>query len=253
MHFHSKLVTDCESVSKGSRQSTEWASSSKRKYARIWSPLALQLEGRSEVVAWIPAHTPESSIGHRHCSDGSLLSEELWGANQIVDLLAKYAADGARVAESSRVWFHKYEAKVRELATYLGRLTYEANNFCLPNGDVVRDSDASELIRRVRVKKLGKAFPKNTRKQKTSLSSTSRGTWRGLYSAKPKGSVSSTGISHKVQAKAIDERQRLAFFEWWRKVRETILKPRPENMPSAKQRLDALASRIAAKNAAPLG
>ena len=256
VHFPSKLFTDCESVSKGSRQSTEWASSSKRRYARIWSPLALQIEGRSEVIFWIPAHTPESSIGHRRCSDGSILSEDLWSANQIVDFLAKYAAEGARVTASSRVWFLKYDPKVRELVRYLGLLTYEANMCCLPNGEFIRDSDASELHRRVRVKELGKASPNNTRKHvsksKTSISSTSRGNWRGLYSAKPKGSVSS-GTSFKVQAKAIDERQRLAFFEWWREARETTLKPRPDTMPTAKQRLEALALRIAAKNAAPSG
>ena len=109
----------------------------------------------------------------------------------------------------------------------------------------------------MRVKKLGKASPNSARKRvskpKTSLSNTSRGTWRGLYSAKPKGSFRGTGMSHKEQAKAIDERQRLAFFEWWRAARETTLKPRPEIKPTAQQRLSALAERIAAKNAAPSG
>ena len=102
VQFPPKLYTDCNSVRQGTQRPLEWASSSKRKFARVWSCISLQLEGTPEVVQWIPAHTSKASIGEKLCSDGEIVSEEYWCSNQMVDLLAKDAANSICVSEAFR-------------------------------------------------------------------------------------------------------------------------------------------------------
>ena len=212
----------------------------------------LQLEGQREVIQWIPAHTSQSSIGQRYCSDGAVLSEDLWSANQIVDLLAKRSADSVRLSRSTIKWFTRYEAKVKELAIYLGHLTYEANHFCLPDGKIIRDSEPVCPMRRMRARVPKSGKPKSVVKlRKSRVSRAGKGDWKSLYSSKPKRSV---GSCHRpvqsAQAKDLVRRQQEEFFLWWRETRVCTLRPRLPSLPTAKQRLDALAQRIAAKNAA---
>ena len=119
--FPECLYTDCDSVRLGVRKSLSWAQSSKRRYARIWSALANQLEDNAEVVHWMPAHIPQSEIGQAIASTGEHVSEDMWCANQIVDLLAKDGADLVRYPSSDRQYVLSIESKVKELAIFLVR------------------------------------------------------------------------------------------------------------------------------------
>ena len=49
-----RLYTDCDSVRLGSKRSIQWASSSKRRFARIWIVICNQLQDDNDVVQWIP-------------------------------------------------------------------------------------------------------------------------------------------------------------------------------------------------------
>ena len=91
----------------------------------------------------MPAHTNEDAIGRKQCSDGSVITDTMWHSNQLVDLMAKHAAESARLSKQDRVWLIHRERQLRELCVFLGRLTHAANNHVLPDGKVVRDSEGT--------------------------------------------------------------------------------------------------------------
>lgn len=99
---------------------------------------------------WMPAHTSETSIGQKVCSDGQPFSELPWYSNQLVDLLAKEAADDIRMESARRGRLIHNEQQKFELAIYLGKLTVAANEFVTSDGTTIRDSDA---IKRRQLKK----------------------------------------------------------------------------------------------------
>jgi len=105
------VLTDCDSVRLGTKQPSEWAHSSKRRFARIWAIIFSQLDDAKDVVHWMPAHTSESAIGQKYCSDGYTVSEMRWCGNQICDLLAKQSADEHRVAGDDRHGLRVLEKK----------------------------------------------------------------------------------------------------------------------------------------------
>jgi len=152
--FPERLYTDCDSVRSGVRKARSWANSSKRRFARIWTALDLQLEGQVECIQWMPAHATESSFSSMTASDGVQLTEDMWLSNQLADVLAKSGAASMRPALSERKRFHGWEKQLLELAVFLGKLTHLANDFMLPDGTVVRDSQA--LAARFRKKRVGR-------------------------------------------------------------------------------------------------
>ena len=103
--FPAGLFTDCDTVRRGVARGVLWGGSSKRKYSRVWTSLSTMLDENTESVHWMPAHTPKSSIGCVHCSDGSIVDDIKWCSNQIVDLLAKDSAEGNRVPPAFRASF----------------------------------------------------------------------------------------------------------------------------------------------------
>ena len=150
--FPERLLTDCDSVRSGVRKPLSWAESSKRRYSRIWSAIALQLEEcGANVVDWMPAHTDEGSIGQLQNSSGELIDDDMWHANQLADLLAKDGALAVRYSARARSTFIAWESQLRELAAYLGKLTHIANAFQLPDGTKIRDSDAVKSRRKLKV------------------------------------------------------------------------------------------------------
>lgn len=96
--FPSAIYTDCKTVQLGVRQEAQWAGSSKRRYARIWQVIHSGLDDGAAAgsVIWMPAHTSQDRIGEAKCSDGMPISADMWCANQLVDLLAKQAAESVR-------------------------------------------------------------------------------------------------------------------------------------------------------------
>jgi len=63
-----------------------------------------QLAGQGDNVQWMPAHGSQDQIGQKVCSDGAVVDDSRRAANQIVDLLAKEAADTVRILAEARRW-----------------------------------------------------------------------------------------------------------------------------------------------------
>ena len=242
--FPQRLLTDCDAVRSGVLKPFSWAQSSKRRYSRIWTAIALQLDdSRQGLVQWMPAHTVASSFGHRITSAGEIITETMWCANQIADLLAKDGAEAVRYGSDQRQWFVRWETQLKELAIFLGKLTYIANAFPFADGTKLRDSNAVKSKRRPRAsERVGKPGPL----VKPIV---------GRVCAPPKRAhnqhASSDGRRAKIsKAKALHEAElEASFFDAWRQERAQSLKA--SCGPSASERLNALRQRIAARGAAP--
>ena len=240
-----KLFTDCDSVRLGTRQSKSWAGSAKRRLARIWCVISSQLDDSAEIVHWMPAHTTEASIGSVKCSNGQILDEELWHANQLVDFLAKEGAELVRLSPSVRRNLLFREQQILELVIFLGKLTHAANSFVRADGVICRDSEGVQRKhkRRKRVVKptrsacVGKPVRKKVPKESVPFE------WLEAWSKacnRAHGSVTHapTKATSIKRAKAnITVRQDAAFCEWWREGRSHYMQsqfsPRPclESLP----------------------
>ena len=75
------------------------------------------------------------------CSDGAAVTEAMWCANQMADLLAKQAAESVQHLPATRSWLQSREKQLKQLAIFVGKLNCEANAHKLPDGSVVRDSE----------------------------------------------------------------------------------------------------------------
>jgi len=64
----------------------------------------------------------------------------MWLANQLVDLLAKEAAETVRLPVSTRLWLQERLTQLKDVAIFVGKLTYEAGAHQLANGGFARDS-----------------------------------------------------------------------------------------------------------------
>ena len=95
----------------------------------------------SDSVIWMPAHTSQDRIGEAKCSDGNSLTEDMWCANQLVDLLAKQAAESVRHDKVLLDRVAEGLAQLKEVAMFVGKLTCEAGSHVLPDGQVTRDSE----------------------------------------------------------------------------------------------------------------
>jgi len=181
----------------------------------------------------------------------------MWCSNQLVDQLAKDAAETARLEESQRCWLAGREAQLKELVIFLGMLTHAANSFVLPDGKKIRDSTAVRSLRRSK----HKCSPAQSKVKKASggfVGKPGRGScvhsWRmpsNKNAPKVFASVSFSRASSVKRAQAgFAARQEATFQDWWRESRSQSLRPRVDSAPSAKERLDALKARVAARGMA---
>ena len=129
------------SVKLGVRRSSEWAGSSKRRMASVWSVVVDQLDSNCDIVEWMPAHTSKAAIGQTYCSDGQPVCDLKWSSNQLVDLLAKAAAESVRVPSSVRHWLVSRDEQILDLVVFVGKLTHAANSHTRPDGVVLRDAE----------------------------------------------------------------------------------------------------------------
>ena len=138
----SALYTDCQTVQRGARQGLKWAQGATRRYSRLWTALHHDLdEGvQADIVHWIPAHTSQEQVGSLICSDGTVLTETMRCANEIVDRLAKQAAESIAISPGMRARLKKRYAQARELAVFVGQLTYAAGHCDRGDGKHCRDS-----------------------------------------------------------------------------------------------------------------
>ena len=211
----------------------------------MWAVISVQLDDAIDIVAWMPAHTAAGSVGQRCCSDGVILSSDMWCANQIVDMLAKDAARAIRLSFTHRRALYRREHQVRELVIFLGKLTFAASSFELPDGTVIRDSMAVKSFRRVHKGKT-KTKPNivsSFQRVHTSLA------WRRGGRSLPLGSESASRKAVVRRAeKGLEAMREAAFQEWWRENRSHQLRPRSPSCPTAAGRMDALKQRVAAKS-----
>ena len=63
--------------------------------------LVISEDDVADIVHWMPAHLTESSIGSAVCSNGEHVTEDMWCANQMVDLLARKCATLVTVGGAS--------------------------------------------------------------------------------------------------------------------------------------------------------
>jgi len=226
-----------------------------------------QIEGSAEFVQWMPAHTAASAVGTVLTSEGTAVTDDMWHANQLVDLLAKKGAESSRHDARDRGRFLGWERQVHELVIFLGRLTCVANGFKLPNGEKVRDSEA--LPNRLRAKRAGNKRACKAAVHGNSSSSSSRGggtnvvatpvitcrrvrskyrfVKRGLldnFRAAKKSRVARTMVAYQASKDA-------SFMESWCELLSTSLKP-PAG-PSAAERMKALKLRLLSKGVGSSG
>ena len=261
--FPERVYTDCDSVRTGSAREFSWASSAKRRYARVWSAIALQIEGRSDVIQWMPAHTSEESIGHKCTSEGTPITADMWWSNQMVDYLAKLGAGIMRHSGSDTRRFLKWEEQVCQLMVFLAHITVAANEHVLPSGETVRDSEALSRAMRTSLlraspakggKKINKPIKCNMHKTAGSFQSSSckasyvsrGGRSKGVcfQHGKRRFGAAQAAKSHKARQLALEA----TFLESWREERAKTL--RPSNGPSASVRMEALKARLAARGSA---
>ena len=217
----------------------------------------------------MPAHTSKSSIGQRRCSNGRIVDLELWLANDLVDEMAKEAAETCRLSSSCSKWLIGREAQLLELVVFLGKLTHAANNLSLPDGSVIRDSQERAKKGRSR----GQAKTKSSAKAKASklppknpvviesgdsvqAPTQAPAAWLESWCKDRTGRKSSGDgrpsqcTTNKRIAASISERQEAAFQDWWRESRSQSMVPRDASLPSASERIAALKQRLAAKERA---
>ena len=142
-----RILTDCDSVRTGCERDQKWGTAPDQKYARVWSVIHAARDSEdSAPVIWMPAHTAERQINSALKSDGSVLTAVDRDANSRADQFAKAAASGNRVAEAARAFILKRHAAVADMATWIAKVTVEANHFRLPDGSFVRDSQAVKAL-----------------------------------------------------------------------------------------------------------
>ena len=244
--FPEGLYTDCDSVRTGANKGPVWAQSAKRRYARAWATLASIIEGAQDMLHWMPAHSSEASIGSVKCSDGSFVDGLKWYSNQMVDFLAREAAEGVRIPAQCRKDFLLGEKQLKEFLIYLGKLTYEVNNFQSSEG-VIRDSDAKQ---RRRVKKSTRK-QNSTKTGKSVRTSTTCGTsvfvrgqsCRGLQDRLRSTVSAKQGWMGRAKLASLEA----SFFKSWRAERAISLKP--SGLCSAAERISALKARVIARGA----
>ena len=250
--YPSKLFTDCSSVRQGVRQPREWAASSKRRLGRIWLVVADQLEGNNDLVQWMPAHTPESAIGSKTCSDGTVVTEVMWLSNQLADLLAKEAAESARISKQDREWLASRDKQLFELCVFVGQLNHAANNYVLPDGTVRRDAEVCKLRRRIRPKSKVVAQCTGSRNEpprKASRKMSAPEEWVSAWISRSACDqnvqrVPSKALRDKRAQIGITSRQEESFLGWWRESRSQTLAPRDPAAPTAQERLASLRKRV---------
>ena len=211
----------------------------------------------------MPAHTSKSSIGQVITSSGKYVTEDMWYANQIVDFLAKEGASSIRYDVEERSSFTFKEKQLRELAVFLGKLTYIANAFTLPDGSKVRDSEAVKSFRQRNTARLSFSAERLRFSKFSRLTPGGRvePIWR-ISAKRPKRchwgrgpGWSTSSVAHVAAAakasrakQGIENRNEASFEAWWRESRSHALKPTAG--PSARERLDALRQRLASRGAA---
>ena len=134
---------DCEPCVKAIHYGVKWATTGRRKHARVHALMLAALDDMpSDQAVWMPAHTKIDDIGKAKLGDGSTLTKVDRDSNAVADLHAKAAASEVRVPAIIRKKLDEYHAMTKEAARWIGEITYTANH---RSEAPYRDSIASRL------------------------------------------------------------------------------------------------------------
>ncbi len=184
----------------------------------------------------------------------------MWCANQVADLLAKDAAETARLPAATRAWLEQRSLQLKEVAMFVGRLTYEANAHAMPDGTVRRDSQAlAPSFRSVRHIAKSKRNPPGSRGGlakipnpancaggKGSRSGCGR-VWRTCSFSVSQPNLARASAKQRKAKVLLEDRSEASFQAWWRESRDQRLKPRDELRKTGSQVLADIRARIIAK------
>ncbi len=104
---------------------------------------------------WCTAHTSAQEGGHLQCSDGTVLTDTMRFANAIVDQLAKQAAESIAMTNAARANVKRRFGQAKELAIFVGQLTFQAGHCDRGDGKPTHDSvriDAASAQHRKKAK-----------------------------------------------------------------------------------------------------
>ena len=88
----SLIFTDCKAVRALARAGKRRATSARHVNARVWNVVFTRTDGTAPVVEWMPAHLGREQVGVAKIGDGTVMTQEQWEMNGLVDEHAKVAA-----------------------------------------------------------------------------------------------------------------------------------------------------------------
>jgi hypothetical protein len=141
-----RIVTDCLGILETLRGPTHNAVLPTKMLARTWGMILSTLDGRFEVArhqtVWMPSHLSTAAIGSVKDSEGKPITNIMWRANRLVDVLAKKAAGNERLPKWVVCKAANAAKLVQHHAARLGYVTHEANNHkvqvaCSSTGELV--------------------------------------------------------------------------------------------------------------------
>ena len=174
----------------------------------------------------------------------------------MVALLAKDGAVRARRSARERTFLLGREKQLRELARFMGQLTFAANNYSRSDGVVLRDSTAVKSFRKRRPKQSSpkKVVPAKAEETAKLVSKQkcrplrSRFVFYGLSRPSHMSCVGKLNTRRFVERRSMgiewERRDEASFMEWWRESRSHSLKPRDLALPTAQQRTQDLLQRL---------
>ena len=136
---------------------------------------------------------------------------------------------------------------------FLGKLTWKANNFELPGGSKIRDSDACRKRKantklcppKLTVVPVRVVKPPSKKEPKPFCQHAWLKAWDRIHLEKPRPQEGQSKQARvKRASQLINSRQEAAFMEYWSANRAQSMQPRPADAPTATQRLEALRARM---------
>jgi len=125
----SEFRLDCKPVWEVTQRRAPWAVSPKRPHARV---NALVLTAADDTPAsafdWMPAHTSAAMIGLAQLASGQRLTRLDRDGNNLADESAKAGAEEHRVSAYIREAIARLDARVANMAKWLGHVTFAASN-----------------------------------------------------------------------------------------------------------------------------
>ena len=141
------LFVDCKAVQLGTLRDMVWANAPCRTFARAWGPVAQALEGDSNRVAWMPAHNAMTGFEHKKLSNGNALQKAHIVGNDLVDQLAKQAAQCSAAPRWQLELVRSEARRLTEAAIWAAKATVFANHCPLETLIAVDPSAKKQFVR----------------------------------------------------------------------------------------------------------